>query len=68
MVKQKYLAERPKTIEVGEKCPGRIAQWVGWQIVNRYIETNPETSLPELMQISDANKLFKESRYKPEKK
>jgi hypothetical protein len=67
-MKQKYLGERPKTIEVGEKCPGRIGQWVGWQIVNKYQETHSETALPELMQISDADKLFKESHYKPDKK
>jgi gliding motility-associated lipoprotein GldB len=68
VMKQKYLGERPKTIEVGEKCPGRIGQWVGWQIVNKYQETHSETALPELMQISDADKLFKESHYKPDKK
>src|ERR1041385_3853711 len=25
--KQKFIIERPKTLEVGEKCPGRIGQW-----------------------------------------
>lgn len=65
IVKQKFLMDRPKTVEVGDKCPGRIGQWVGWQIVKKYMETHPETSLPDLMQISDAQKLFKESRYKP---
>ncbi len=65
VAKQKFLGERPKTIEVGEKCPGRIAQWVGWQIVNTYTETHPETTLPQLMQITNADKLFKESKYKP---
>jgi hypothetical protein len=30
LVKQKYISERPKTVEVGELCPGRIGTWVGW--------------------------------------
>lgn len=68
MVKQRFLGERPFTIEVGEKCPGRIAQWVGWEIVKSYMKTHPETSLSQLMEMSDADKLFKESRYKPVKK
>lgn len=68
VVKQKFLGERPKTLEVGEKCPGRIAQWVGWEIVNEYMETHPETSLPELMKISDARKIFNESQYKPQRR
>src|SRR5690606_39602362 len=68
MTKQKFLGERPVTIEVGEKCPGRIGQWVGWEIVKSYMKTHPETTLPELMQMLDADKLFKESKYKPERK
>jgi hypothetical protein len=68
MTKQKYLGDRPKTIEVGEKCPGRIAQWVGWQIVNSYAESHAETTLPQIMVMPDAQKLFKESRYRPQRK
>jgi len=66
LVKQRYLGERPKTLEVGEKCPGRIAQWVGWQIVNAYMERHPDTTLPELMAITDAPLLFRESGYRPQ--
>lgn len=68
LIKQRYLADRPKTIEVGEECPGRIAQWVGWEIVKSYMKANPATTLPELMQFSDADKLFKLSKYKPVKR
>ena len=65
-VKQKYIDERPKTIEVGEKCPGRIGTWVGWQIVNEYMQRNAETTLPELMTLSNPDQLFKDSKYKPD--
>lgn len=65
LVKQRYIAERPKTVEVGEDCPGRIAQWVGWRIVEKFMEENPELTLPQLMEISDAQRIFKESGYKP---
>lgn len=64
-VKQDYLGERPVTIQVGEKCPGRIGQWVGWRIINKYAETHPDITLPDLMRLEDAQKIFKESRYKP---
>ncbi len=63
--KQRFLGDRPKTIEVGEDCPGRIGQWVGWQIVKKYMKDHPEVTLPQLMQMSDAQLLFKESKYKP---
>jgi hypothetical protein len=63
--KQRYLGERPKTVEVGPDCPGRIAQWVGWRIVDSYRKNNPEVGLQQLMQVRNADKLFKESKYKP---
>lgn len=63
--KQDYLGERPITIQVGEKCPGRIGQWIGWQIVNTYAESHPDVTLPQLMDIKEAPRLFKESGYKP---
>jgi hypothetical protein len=68
VTKKDYLGDRPFTIQVGEKCPGRIGQWVGWQIVNKYMESHPEVTLQQLMRQSDAQKIFKESRYKPQRK
>jgi len=65
LIKQKYIAERPKTLEVGEKCPGRIGTWVGWEIVKKYMQKNETTTLPQLMQNADASKIFRESGYKP---
>jgi hypothetical protein len=64
--KQKYIIDRPKTLEVGEKCPGRIGQWVGWRMVEQYAETHRDVSLPQIMRLSDAAKLFKDSGYKPQ--
>ena len=66
VVKQKYISERPKTIEVGEECPGRIGTWVGWQIVKKYMEGHPDVTLPQLMNMQNASQLFKESGYKPQ--
>jgi gliding motility-associated lipoprotein GldB len=68
VVKKDYLGDRPFTIQVGEKCPGRIGQWVGWQIVEKYMETHPDVTIPDLMESRDAQQIFKESRYKPERR
>lgn len=65
MLKQKYLGDRPKTAEVGPDCPGRIGQWVGWQIVKNYMKENPKHTLNDLMNSGNADKIFKESKYKP---
>jgi len=64
--KKNFLGDRPVTIQVGEKCPGRIGQWVGWQIVKEYMEKHPEKSLADLMNTDNAQLIFKNSNYKPQ--
>lgn len=67
-VKQRYIAERPKTYEVGDQAPGRIGTWVGWQIVKKYASKNSNLSLPQVMSIKDAKLIFNESGYRPVEK
>lgn len=64
-VKKKYIDERPKTLEIGDKAPGRIGVWVGWEIVKRFMEENDQVTLPQLMEIDDAQRIFTQSKYKP---
>ncbi|CAG5009046.1 hypothetical protein DYBT9275_04411 [Dyadobacter sp. CECT 9275] len=65
--KQKYIGERPFTVEIGNEVPGGIGRWLGWRIVNKFATEHPELSLPELMNIDNAGYLFQESGYKGEK-
>ncbi len=62
--KDKYLGDRPKVFEVGDDCPGRIGQWLGWRIVSRYRTENPSISLIDLMKNSNARDIFEKSKYK----
>lgn len=64
-IEVKYLNPRPKTLEVADQCPGRIGRWVGYEIVSKYMERHPDTTLPELMEMEDAKEIFNQSRYKP---
>jgi uncharacterized protein YjaZ len=64
-IKKKYMDERPKTLEIGNKCPGRIGEWVGWEIVKKYM-AEQNIALPELMENSDAQRVFMQSKYKPQ--
>ena len=64
----KYIGERPNIPEIGKNCPGRIATWVGWQIVRKYMDENPAVTLQQLMQETDAQKIFTQSRYKPKRR
>lgn len=66
-VKEKYLGDRPKVFEIGEDCPGRIGQWLGWRIVGRYRTENPSISLIDLMENANARDIFEKSKYKGQK-
>lgn len=62
-MKQRYVSDRPHVPEIGNECPGRIALWVGWQIVKEFANQHSETSLPDLMKITDAQKILRGSKY-----
>lgn len=63
-VKRKFLGERPNVYEINADCPGRIGTWIGWRIVESYVENNSVT-LQELAADRDHEKIFQLSRYKP---
>lgn len=65
--KQKYVGERPFTVEIGNQVPGGIGRWMGWRIVDRYLHENPKTTLPELMKNGNAMQILQESAYKGQK-
>jgi gliding motility-associated lipoprotein GldB len=67
-VVNKYIGERPNTPEIDPTSPGRLGTWVGWQIVRKYMARNPKVTLQELMADDDYQKIFNESKYKPEKR
>jgi hypothetical protein len=65
IVKRKYLGDKPFTAEIGPGCPGNIGGWLGYQIIKKYMQNNPNITLPMLMQNSDAQHLFMQAKYKP---
>jgi gliding motility-associated lipoprotein GldB len=52
-------------LEIDNESPGRVGQWLGWQIVRSYMENN-DTSLNDMLAM-DAKTLFERSKYKPKK-
>ena len=59
-----YINDGPTTQTLGGGSPGNIGQFVGWQIVKKWMSKNKSTTLKSLME-KDASKLFAESKYKP---
>lgn len=63
---QKYLGEAPFTPELGEhnESAPKLGLFIGWRIVQRYMERHPETTLKDLLAISDAQVILEGSRYR----
>ena len=52
-------------LELDNESPGRIGRYIGWKIVQAYMDRN-EVSLQEMIDLPPV-KMFKASRYKPKK-
>ncbi len=59
-----YVTDGPKTSTLGDASPGNIGQFVGWQIVKKWMEKNAQKTLPQLLQ-TPARQIFEEAKYKP---
>ena len=61
-----FIEDAPKTNAFGDSAP-RMTDYVGWQIVEAYMEGHP-CPLQQLLETSDARKILRESGWKPERK
>jgi len=51
-------------LELDRESPGKIGQWIGWNIVKSYVKNNPTVSLSEVLKKSEFE-IFQYSKYKP---
>lgn len=64
---QKLVTPSPATEMVFQEAPGEIGNWVGWQIVKAYMRRHPETTLDDLVNFRDSQRLLELSKYKPKR-
>jgi len=59
-----YMNDAPKTQAFGDASPGFIGQFIGWQIVKKWVSKHEDVALEELMS-ADPKTIFNEAKYKP---
>lgn len=59
-----YMSDGPSTQALGDRSPGNIGQFVGWQIVKKWMAKNPGTTPLQLME-KNPKQIFEEAKYKP---
>jgi hypothetical protein len=64
---RKYVEPSPNSPGMPPEAPGRTANWLGWQIVKAYMNRHPDTTLPRLLALQNAQALLDGSKYKPKR-
>lgn len=65
----RFIAPAPFSkfyLEIDNESPGRIGEFIGWQIVRSYMENNKEVPLAKMLMM-DGRQIFEQSKYKPKK-
>lgn len=62
---QTYIGEAPFTQGFSQELsPGNMGQWIGWQIIKKFVGKNPDMKPEEVMNMA-ASKILSEAKYKP---
>lgn len=62
---QNYIGEAPFTQGFSQEAsPGNLGPWIGWQIIKKFIEKNPDLKPDQLMQATP-KQILEEAKYKP---
>jgi hypothetical protein len=62
---KKLTDAAPHTSEFTAESPGKACNWIGYNIITKYMKNNPQISLRELMDNNDYHKIFEQAKYKP---
>lgn len=65
---RKYLGDAPFISGFPENSPGKVGQWMGYKIVQSYVDAHPQLSLADLMAAPNNNRFLQQSEYKPKRK
>ena len=65
LITSQYLKDAPHTAFLPNESPGKVGVWVGYQIIIAFMKHHPDVTLKELVDLTDYQKILKESRYKP---
>ncbi len=64
-IQSNLIKDAPFTSGFSKESPPRLGSWLGWQIVRRYMDRYPDTSLQSLIDNKDSQEIFNRSGYKP---
>ena len=60
-----YINYAPFAKGMPKESPGRIAYWMGWNIVEAYMNNNKNITVEQLMENTNPQEILRQSGYKP---
>ena len=60
-----YINYAPFAKGMPKESPGRIAYWMGWNIVKTYMDNKKNITIEQLMENTNPQEILQQSRYKP---
>ena len=63
---KKYIEDQPFISSMERASPGRAAVWIGYRIVEAYMNNNPDVELVDLMTNQNQMEIYQKSKYKPQ--
>ena len=61
----KMVNSAPFSSGFPQESPGRTAVWIGYRIIQSFIRSNPDITLPMLMKIDNYQQILNKSKYQP---
>ncbi len=65
MVQKRFIDDGPFTIVFTKDSPARVGQWIGFKIVESFMQNNPNITIEELFSIKSAKEIMNKAKYNP---
>lgn len=65
MIVRRYTKPSPFSTYFGEDAPALIGTWLGTKVVASYMKHHKKTTLKELLEMTDYERMFSEARFQP---
>lgn len=65
MIVRQYTRPAPFVNNLGENMPLMLGTWIGTKIIDSYMKYHKKTTLRQLLEMDDYERMFNESRFNP---
>jgi hypothetical protein len=64
---RKFVGESPDSPGMPAEAPGRTGNFIGWQIIEQFMEKYPDYTIEKLFALTDPQKILEMAEYNPRK-